>query len=99
MKQRVVIQLETARHCECADALFDSPPLRQKDKTFRELWPKDHFHDPAPPRRAFSFHPSSSGNQPPVATAAWSVKPRPIFSDAPAVVRRALWREQGLESS
>src|SRR3712207_4567901 len=34
-----------------------------------------------------------------VATATWYVKPRPTFSDALAVVRRVLWREQGLRTS
>ena len=34
-----------------------------------------------------------------VTVTAWYVKPRPTFSDALAVVRRALWREQGLRTS
>lgn len=33
------------------------------------------------------------------ATAAWYLKPRPTFSDARAVVRWVLWREQSLRSS
>jgi hypothetical protein len=34
-----------------------------------------------------------------VAIAAWYLKPRPTFSDALAVVRRSLWREQDLRMS
>ena len=34
-----------------------------------------------------------------VATAAWYAKPRPIFANALAAVRRTLWREQGLVMS
>ncbi|CAK0743562.1 hypothetical protein CCP1ISM_170005 [Azospirillaceae bacterium] len=45
MDEHLVINLKTARNCQCSDALFNSPTIGKEDETIGELWALNDFYD------------------------------------------------------